>query len=203
MRLSIDKSVLGQCTFPTGTSIGAGAYLTLWCDGSRDATTNLQANLNTGHSLDGNSGGAYLFNAAGQAVDYVEYGFQIANQSLGRIGGRWRLLASPTPGAANSSPAALGSVSSLRFNEWMAEPSTDDDWFELYNTNALPVDLSDLYLTDDPSLAGQTKFTIAPLSFVAGHGWTQWHADGHPSNGRNHVNFQLASSGQSLRLYDT
>jgi hypothetical protein len=203
MSLSLDKSTPGQWTFPPGTMIGAGGYLTIWCDSSRPATTNLQANLNTGQSLDGNSGGAYLFNPAGQVVDYVEYGFQVANQSIGRSGGSWRLLANSTPGAPNSAPATLGAASSLRFNEWMAESSSGDDWFELYNTNALPVDLSGLYLTDDPSLAGRTKFAIAPLSFISGNGWAQWHADGHPSNGRNHVNFQLASSGESLRLYDT
>jgi hypothetical protein len=203
MSLSVDKSAPGQWVFPSGTIIGANGYLTIWCDASRDAATNLQANLNIGRSLDGDSGGAYLFNAAGQVVDYVEYGFQIANQSIGRSGGSWRLLASPMPGAPNSAPATLGAVSGLRFNEWMAEPSGGDDWFELYNTNALPVDLSGLYLTDNPSLAGQTKFAIAPLSFIAGQGWTQWHADSHPSSGRNHVNFQLASFGGSLRLYDT
>ena len=82
----------------------------VWCDGSRDASTNLQANLNTGQSLDGNSGGAYLFNSAGQVVDYVEYGFQISNQSIGRTGGNWGLLASPPPGAANAAVATLGAA---------------------------------------------------------------------------------------------
>ena len=85
----------------------------------------------------------------------------------------------------------------------MASPISGDDWFELYNTNAQPVELSGLYLTDDPSIGGQTKFTVASLSFIAAHGWAEFHADGHPANGRNHVNFQLASTGESLRLYDT
>jgi len=202
MSLSLDNSVPGQWMFPTGTIIPAGGYLTIWCDSSRDATANSQANLNTGHSLDGNSGGAYLFNASGQAVDYVEYGFQISNQSIGRSAGSWHLLSNPTPGANNASPVALGAVSGLRFNEWMAS-SSGDDWFELYNTNAQPVELSGLYLTDDPSLAGLTKFTVAPLSFIPGHGWVEFQADGSPSSGRNHANFKLAASGESLRLYDT
>ena len=136
-------------------------------------------------------------------VDYVEYGFQLSNQSIGRSGANWRLLASATPGSANTSPATLGAISGLRFNEWMAAPISGDDWFELYNTNAQPVELSGLYLTDDPSIGGQTKFTVASLSFIAAHGWAEFHADGHPANGRNHVNFQLASTGESLRLYDT
>ena len=34
--------------FPSGTIIAPGSYLIIWCDSSRDATTNLQANFNTG-----------------------------------------------------------------------------------------------------------------------------------------------------------
>jgi hypothetical protein len=201
MSLSVNQLQPGQWVLPAGTTLAAGGYLVLWCDGSREASTNFEANLNTGQSLDGNSGGAYLFNSAGQIVDYVEYGFQISNQSIGRTGGNWGLLASPTPGAANAAAATLGAAASLRFNEWLAEPSTGDDWFELYNLDAQPVDLGGLYLTDDPSLAGPTKFAIAPLSFIAGHGWVIWDADGHPSHGANHVNFQLNGWGESLRLY--
>src|SRR5439155_264016 len=47
----------------------------------------------------------------------------------------------------------------------------------------------------------QTKFAIAPLSFINGHGWVKWTADSKPSHGRNHVNFALDHLGQSLRLY--
>ena len=114
---------------PGGAKV-AGGYLTIWCDGSREATTNFQANLNTGHSLDGNSGGAYLFNAAGQAVDYVEYGFQVENRSIGLTGAAgWRLLSAPTPGAFNSLIAPLGNSSALRINEWMANPADGPDWW--------------------------------------------------------------------------
>ncbi len=201
MSLSVDQLEPGQWVFPAGTTLAAGGYLVVWCDGSRAATTNFPAHLNTGQSLDGNSGGAYLFNSAGQVVDYVEYGFQIRDQSIGRTGGNWGLLASPTAGAANAAAATLGASASLRFNEWEAEPSNGDDWFELYNLGAQPVDLGGLYLTDDPSLAGLTRFAIAPLSFIAGHDWVVWKADDHPSNGRNHVNFKLDGWGESLRLY--
>ena len=131
-----------------------------------------------------------------------EWGFQIANQSIGRIGGNWYLLATNTPGATNASAAALGATGNLRINEWMANPSSGNDWFELYNLDPLPVSLGGLYLTDDPSLAGQTQFQVSPLSFIAGQGWIKWDADGHPSQGLNHVNFQLNASGDSLLLYD-
>jgi len=201
MSLSVGQSLPRQWMFPIGATIGAGGYLILWCDSAREASTNLQTNFNVGQSLDVNSGGVYLFSSAGQIVDYVEYGFQISNQSIGRSGTNWFLLATPTPGAANGPAATLGTSADLRFNEWMANPSNGDDWFEVYNLDAQPVDLAGLYLTDDPSIAGQTKFVIAPLSFIAGHAWAEWKADGSPSQGRNHLSFRLDGSGESLRLY--
>jgi hypothetical protein len=203
MSLSVGQAQPGQFVIPAGTTIGAGSYLTIWCDGSRPVSTNSGPNLNLGQSLDANSGGVYLFNTSGQLVDYVEYGFQIGDKSIGRVGTDWRLLANPTPNAANAPAIALGLSTNLRFNEWMAKPSSGEDWFELYNVDPQPVDLGGLYLTDDPSLFGQTRYRVAPLSFVAGHSWVKWSADGHPGNGRNHVDFQLNGWGESLRLYGT
>jgi len=203
MSLSVNQLMPGQWAFPTNTTIAAGGYLIIWCDDWRPVTTNLQANLNLGTPLDGNNGSVYLFNSSDQVVDYVEWGFQIANRPIGRIAGNWYLLATNTPGATNGVAATLGAPANVRINEWMAAPASGDDWFELYNLDPLPVSLGGLYLTDDPSLAGQTKFQIAPLSFIPGQGWIKWDADGHPSNGRNHVNFQLSANGESILLYNS
>ena len=201
MSMSVNEVKPGQWMIPAGTTLAAGGYLVIWCAGSHAAATNATGPLNTGKSLDGNSGSAYLFNSVGQVVDYVEYGFQISDQAIGRAGGSWALLAGATPGGANAAAATLGAVSGLRFNEWLAEPASGEDWFELYNVGSQPLALGGLYLTDDPSIAGVTKFEIAPLSYIGGHGWVVWTADGHPSNGRNHVNFRLDGWGESLRLY--
>ena len=65
MSLSLDQLQPCQWVFPAGTTLAAGGYLVLWCDGSRAASTTYSAALNTGQSLDGNSGGAYLFNQCG------------------------------------------------------------------------------------------------------------------------------------------
>jgi len=203
MSLSVNQLQPGQWVFPAGTTIAAGGYLVVWCDATRSATTNLQAGFNLGQSLDGNSGSVYLFNATNQVVDYVEWGFQIANQSIGRIAENWYLLATNTPGATNAAAVALGAPANVRINEWMAQPASGSSWFELYNLDPLPVSLGGLYLSDDPSIAGLTEFQVPPLSFIPGQGWIKWDADGHPSNGRNHVNFQLSATGESLLLYDT
>jgi len=189
--------------FPAGTTIAGGGYLTIWCDSSRAASTNASGPHNASFSLSGDSGSIYLFNGAGQPVDWVSHGFQVEDLSIGRNTGAWRLLATPTPGAANSAVATLGTASSLRFNEWMPAPLAGDDWFELYNTNSLPVDLSNLYLTDNPSSSGLTNSPIAPLSFIGGRKWVKFVADSDMENGGDHAGFNLDPLGETLRLYTT
>ena len=203
MSVSVDLVQAGQWVIPNGTILGPNAYRVIWCDGNRAASQTLETDLNTGLSLNGNSGGVYLFNTNGQLLDWVEYGFQITDKAIGKVGGLWQLLASPTPKAANSAAAPLGAVTNVCFNEWMADPLSGNDWFELYNRSTNAVNLGGLYLTDDPSLSGLMKFLIAPLSFINGRDWVKWEADGQPSQGRNHVNFTLDNSGESIRLYNT
>jgi CotH kinase protein/Lamin Tail Domain/Fn3 associated/Chitobiase/beta-hexosaminidase C-terminal domain/Immunoglobulin I-set domain/Bacterial TSP3 repeat len=203
MSLSTDPGSPGQWVFPAGASIGADSYLIVWCDGSRPASTNLEAQLNAGFPLSGDGAAVYLFNTNNQVADSVAFGFQVADLSMGRSGGTWSLLSRPTPGAANASPVPLGDPANLRLNEWMANPVSGNDWFELYNAGSSPVSLAGLYLTDDPSIAGTTQFQVPALSFIASHGWAKFEADSHRSQGPNHVNFSLDKDGQTLRLYNT
>ncbi|HEX5219160.1 MAG TPA: lamin tail domain-containing protein [Verrucomicrobiae bacterium] len=190
--------------FPVGASIPAGGHLVIWCDGDRAPSTSAAGPHNTGFSLAGEGGAVVLFNTAGQAVNSVGYGFQVDDQSIGLVAGNWRLLATPTPGVANSAAASLGSPNNLRFNEWMAAPlPLGGDWFELYNAGTLPVELSGLYLSDSPAVTSITNSPIAPLSFIEGKKWVLFMADGLPGNGRDHANFSLAQGGETLRLYDT
>lgn len=190
--------------FPAGTTIAAGGYMIIWCDRDRAASTSAAGPHNTGFTLSGEGGDVVLFNAAGQPVNTVGYGFQVEDRSIGLTAGGWRLLAAPTPGAVNAATATLGSLAGLRFNEWLAGPPVgSDDWFELYNTNTLPVEVSRLYLSDNPAVSSVTNSPIAPLSFIGGRKWVLFHADGNPENGRDHANFSLAQAGETLRLYDT
>src|SRR5205814_8780697 len=142
----------------------------------------------------------YLFSTAGQLLNSVEFGFQVKDLSIGLSGGVWRLLGAPTPAAANSAPATLGSPANIRFNEWMASPLSGDDWFELHNLDSAPVELSGLYLSDDPSLIGLSRYAIAPLTFIGANGFVKWMADGDPSRGGEHVNFNLDALGETLLL---
>ncbi len=200
MSLSVGRKLPREWIFPFGTVILPGGFLVVWCDPQRPPSFTWP-DLNTGLNLADESGGVYLFNLNNQLVDSVEYGQQIT-RSIGRSGNAWQLLDVPTLGASNSNPALLGPPSALRFNEWMAESANGSEWFEIYNAAALPVNLTGLFLTDDPSLAGLTKFQIPPLSFVDRTNWIIWVADDDGESDRNHVNFNLDGEGESLRLYD-
>jgi hypothetical protein len=198
MSLSVDSLEPGQWVFPAGTIVAPASFLVVWCEDTRPPSAASDPYLNTGRNLDGEGGGVYVFNPAGQLINLIEYGFQIEDQSIGRVGTQWRLLTSATPGGINSGATTLGGVTNLLFNEWMA---SGPDWFELFNSGASPVDMSGLYLTDDPSLPGITKSRVAQLSFIAAGGWVQFIADEDPAAGRDHVNFSLDEDGESLRLY--
>jgi hypothetical protein len=199
MGLSDDADEI-KYVFAPGTVIASNAYLVIWCDSGRAARTS--APLNAGFSLNGNSGGAYLFNTNGQLVDRVEYGFQATDLPVGLNGGQWRLLSAVTPGSNNAVVATLGATTNLRINEWMADPGNgENDWFELHNSDTLPVSLSGLYLTDDLSLAGLSNTPIANLSFIGAGDWVKWIADNDPNDGRDHTGFDLDQEADNIRLY--
>ena len=97
-----------------------------------------------------------LLTLGGVVKDVVTFGPQAADLSIGRIAdgtGAWALNV-PTPGATNTAKTPLGAVSNLKVNEWMANPASGSDWFELYNPDANPVALAGLYLSDTPGTPG-------------------------------------------------
>jgi hypothetical protein len=202
MSLGKDSSKAGQWVIPAGVSIPANGYLVIWCSGSRAPSTNASTFLNTGFALNGGGGSIFLFHTNLQIVDFLSYGNQIADTSLGKITGTWGLMNVATPGVANGAFAALGSPASLRVNEWMANPSSDSDWFELYNNDPLPVSLAGLCLTDDPSIAGATLSIVPSLNYIAGHGWIRYWADNSPASGPGHLPFALDGNGETIRVYN-
>ena len=153
--------------FPAGTRLAKGGYLVVLCDGNRPASS-----TNTGFSLPAEGGGLYLIDPDGFVADSVEYGFQIADRTIGQSG-KWRLLNEPTPGAENATTASFGDPLGLVINEWMANPASGDDWFELFNPSESPVNLGGLSLTDDPTAVGRAKFVIPENSFIPAGGWVR------------------------------
>jgi hypothetical protein len=134
--------------------------------------------------------------------DYLTFGLQLEDRSIGRVPngtGPWQLT-QPTLGTANETqPTAL--PVNLKINEWMAVPAQGDDWFELYNPEELPVDLSGLFLTDD--LLNPTNSRIADLSFIGPRGYVEFKADQETGKGAHHVGFKLSANGDAIGLYAT
>ena len=184
----------GDWMFPVGTTIRNGGYLVVRFDGTQPAGDD-----NTGNSLPSEGGGVYLFDPDSFLTHSIEYGFQVADQSIGMSGSQWELLAVPTPGKVNAAAVSLGNPFNVVFNEWMAKPTQDADWFELFNPESKPVDLGGMSLSDDPTVAGRDKFIIPDRTYMPARGWVQWWADGTSSSG--HVNFSLRGQGELLRLY--
>lgn len=99
-------------------------------------------------------------------------------------------------------------------NEWMANnvgpggyASSDglySDWFELYNPNAVSVDLGGHYLTD--TLATPRKFVVPDKTLIAAKGYLLVWADDRsalnaPGASELHVNFKLNNGGEELGLF--
>ena len=202
LSLTDDPSTPSKWRFAHGARIEAGGFLRLDCDPQRPVDA-----LNCGIALPGEGGALFLFATTpggGAMMDAIRFGPQAAGYSIGRVPdgfGVWA-LANPSPGATNVM-ASLGSASGLRLNEWMADPSAGEDWFEVFNTGTKPVPLAGLFFSD--ALEEPFLSSIPPLSFVgAGQdAWRLWIADGKPSSGATHVNFSLRKSGETLGLFDS
>ncbi|MFO1513182.1 MAG: lamin tail domain-containing protein [Verrucomicrobiota bacterium] len=177
--------------FPN-TSLPANSYLTVWCD----ATTNTSPGLHTGFSLDKDGDSIFLYDANTNRVDALSFGLQVANYSVGRIGGNWTLT-TPTANAANVA-ATLAPATSLAINEWLPNPAPGQpDWIELFNNSlTYPVALQGIYLATSNNLHQLTS-----LAFLAPRGYLQLFAD--ENVGPDHLNFKLPASGDRIILWDS
>ena len=198
--LTTDLANVRQWVFATGTTLAADSLLVLACN------PNLPINAtNTGFSLKYESGTIFLFDVparGGALLDSLRYGPQIPDYSVARVpnGSTTWVLAVPTEGTLNMA-AGLGSASDLRINEWMANSSDGNDWFELFNASTLPVELSGLHLSD--KLDQPNKTTIPPLSYIGinANAFLRFEADASPNNGPTHANFKLSSKGETIGLF--
>ena len=210
MSLTDDLETEGprRWVFPPGISLAPGGYLVLKFDSSAPPSTNYSGGaqlLNTGFGLNNNGDELYLFDTlarGGSEIDSIRFGLQAAEFSIGRVPvgtGPWQLT-QPTRGGPNLS-VNLGNVANVRINEWMADPKSGDDWFEIYNPNPQPVALGGYFFTDD--LGDRIKSPIRALTFigVSTNGYAQFKADSNPSAGADHVDFKLDKESDTIALY--
>jgi hypothetical protein len=205
MSLSDDLATPRRWVIPAGNLLDRGSYLVVKFDSGSAPSTNNGPLLNSGFGLNNNGDALYLFDAlsrGGTLIDSVVFGLQASGFSIGRVPvgtGPWQLT-QPTRGAANLT-VNLGNVANLRINEWMANPKSGDDWFEVYNPNPQPVALGGYFFTDD--LGNRTLSPIPALTFIGvnTNGYAQFKADSNPSAGADHVDFKLDKDGDTIALY--
>ena len=212
--LTDDCADLTRWAFPSGWTINSDSHLLVWCDGEIGETTS--TNLHAGFDMNTVTGCVVLtriYAGTTMVVDYVDYYLPEQDNSYGRYpegtGGVQQVFHYPTPGSANN-PAS--EPATIYINEWMARNSmtifdpTDgdfDDWFELYNAGAEAVDLTGFKLTDGTNFDG--AYSIRAGNTIAANDYLLVWADNETGqNGPDadiHVNFRLASTGDTIRLY--
>ncbi len=200
-RLEIGRNNLGVWTLPQGALIPAKTYRVIGCDPSTAISATSALPLNSGLSIPKEGGVVRLSDPRGAVLDSIEYGQQVRDLSIGVLGPNWHLLRTPTPGTANSSAATLGRPGALKINEWLANPYQGPDRFEIYNTSALPVALSDLSLSDSARIGARLLFVIPERSYLGSFAVASWEADGDPSKGPGHTALNLDAVGDGIYLY--
>jgi hypothetical protein len=190
--MSLSDSTLNprRWVFPSPTLLPPRGYWVVRCDSGAPASAQ-----NTGFGLKATGDAIYLFNPNATVRDWITFGLQAADFSIGRVPdgtGHWGLTL-PSAGLSNTA-ALLGNPLALKVNEWMALPDSGEDWFEIYNPDGQPVALGGLGLSDDlSSPASRLKSRIPALSFVGAltNGYQQFRADGNLAAGADHTNFKL------------
>lgn len=188
-------------TFPAGLSLAPESHLRLWCDPAYPFSTAPGSHLNTGLNLDpAVTWGVELLTASGHLYQSLTWGRQLPDRSIGRSATAFTLLATPTPGAANSPAAALDSTSPVKLNEWYGgDTLTPGNFLEIHHPGPNPVDLGGLWLGDSPSEAGRRRWQIPALSFLAPQTHALYTAAG-PAGRPNVLGFDIAKGGEYLRL---
>ena len=187
---------------PAGITLAPEIRLRVWCDPSQPASTVAGPNLNAGLDLDPATTWGLELVTPGEGItaQSLTWGRQLPDKSFGFTGTTYTLLASPTPGTANSAAATLDPASLLKLNEWYGgDTLIPGNFLEIYHPGPNPVDLGGLWLGDSPSETGQRRWQIPALSFLAPQSHALYTANG-PAGQPGVLGFDIANGGEYLRL---
>ncbi len=199
-----DAGYMIPAGYPEETTVAAGDYLLLWCDGEIR-----QGALHTSFKLQSEGETLSLYQPVGTSLilkETITYPGIPRALSYGRsvVSGRWEFLL-PTPMAAN----LVDGPKVLRINEFQAkaggykdEWGEEEDWIEIYNPTADSIDLGGLFITD--SLSNPLKYLIPSadaLTLIPPYGFALFWADGQPEQGPMHLDFRLDSRQEEIGLY--
>ncbi|MBL8226981.1 MAG: lamin tail domain-containing protein, partial [Bryobacterales bacterium] len=209
--LSDDPANPTKWALPAGT-LADGQHLIVWLDGETS-----EGSAHASFRAPAAGGKLYLFATsfhATNAMDTLTVGAAASGQSqirMGLYGTRWEVTSQPTPNADNvlKTTAITSTTAQLLINEIMAdndsvyqdpdEPGAYEDWFEIHNPGAEPIDMSGLYITDNPQ--NPTKWQVGPGVVIPAGGYLVFMADNEPAQGSRHAAFALSADGESLSIY--
>jgi hypothetical protein len=110
----------------------------------------------------------------------------------------------PPPSDATPTPGVV--INELMADNVSSWPDADapgcpefDDWIELYNASADPVDLTGWGLSDDPAVPARF---VLPATTLEPGGWLVVTADSEPEQGPLHAPFSLGAGGEDVVLTD-
>jgi hypothetical protein len=162
---NLDRSQVWK--IPPSTVVPPGGHLVFWCDNDQ-----AQGPLHTSFKLTKSDGRVGIFDTVDHGNTLVHgfyYGLQNTDVSFGFLpddSDAPDYLATPTPSAPNDSAAHYSPVC---INEFQTTSSAGgiDDYIELYNRTASPVDISGWHLSDD--VRTPIKYTFPPGSILSGN----------------------------------
>ncbi|HEX5218058.1 MAG TPA: lamin tail domain-containing protein [Verrucomicrobiae bacterium] len=215
--LSTNYANPGLWSFPAGTSVPAGGFLIVWCDGQ--TAQSVAGVPHTSFRLSSGSGRIALSRSIGgtnQIVDYLTYTDLPSNWSYGDLPDGQPFFRGnmffATPGATNN--ASLPPLN-VYINEWMADNTLTaadpadggfEDWFEIYNPGPNPANLGGYWLTDN--LANKFQFQIpnnGHYIIPPGGYLVVWADNEDDQNSTNlvdlHASFALSKGGEALGLF--
>jgi hypothetical protein len=191
---------------PWKTTIEAGEFQIFWMD----------AMINMGSNHMGfapiASGTMRLLGNDGTIVDEIEYDHGLTTDvSSGRSTDGsllWTTFNIPTPRVTNVlqiiTPAnvVINEAQSDNFITFIDDASEFEDWVELHNPTAAPIDIAGYFLTDrlDRPMKWQVPSTAGDSTIIPPGGFVVLFADEDGSQGWNHMNFKLSSLGEPLAL---
>jgi len=99
-----------------------------------------------------------------------------------------------------NSPVVVNEIMATNESTLADQDGEFDDWIELYNNSADPVDLSGWHLTDN--FSNLAKWTFPDGTTIPGNGYLIVWADEDGSQSGLHANFKLSGSGENVYLLD-
>ena len=120
----------------------------------------------------------------------------------------WTTFNIPTPRVTNAlqiiTPAnvVINEAQSDNFITYSDDASEFEDWVELHNPTASPIDIAGYFMTDrlDRPMKWQVPSTAGDSTIIPPGGFVVLFADEDGSQGWNHMNFKLSSLGEPLAL---